>query len=135
MLRLFDAFVQKKEHRPHLPFVGVDLILDEGIALVYSSGFVIVVVEPIVLRPDFLGYRTPELRQLPGLEGGIECNGKDSEPLHIPGFSIPPKIKLYLDNRAFIPCSFTQATLPWLRKRYRAYSTRRDYVLEVKGTA
>lgn len=83
MLSFFDAVVEKQEHRAHLFFEAVNLVLDERVSLVEVVVFVVVVVKPVVFEADFSGDGAAELGQLPGLDGGIESDGQDSEMLHV----------------------------------------------------
>lgn len=83
MLGFFDAVVEEEEHGAHLLFAGVNFVLDERVTLVKVVVFVVVIVEPVVFQPYFFGNGAAKLGELPGLYGGVESDGKDSEMLHV----------------------------------------------------
>lgn len=55
MVGFFNALVEAKQHGPHFALEWVELVLDEGVALVVAAVFVVVVVKPLVFQPNFVG--------------------------------------------------------------------------------
>ena len=74
MMRLLDTLVKAEQHRAHLPIVGVQLVLNQGIALVITAGLVVVVVIPVVLKANFARHSAPEAGQFPRVDVGVERN-------------------------------------------------------------
>ncbi len=72
MTGLLHASIYAKHHGAHFPALGVDLVLDKRIAIVEAPGFVVVVVEPLVLQSHLVGDGAAELPDLPRGDVGIE---------------------------------------------------------------
>ena len=78
----FDALVEAEQHGAEAAVVGAHFVLNEGVAVVQAPGFVVVVVKPVVFQAYFSGNGAPEARQFPGVERGVEGDGKRPEFIH-----------------------------------------------------
>jgi hypothetical protein len=82
MVGLLDALVEAKQQGPKSARVGLHLVLDERVALVKTTGFVVVVVKPVVFEADFAGHGPAKLNDFPRLEFGVEADGEYPELFH-----------------------------------------------------
>ena len=82
MVGFFDALVEAKQHGAETAVVRTHFVLYEVVAVVEAAGFVVVVVKPFVLEADFPGHSAAEARQFPGVERGVEGDGKRPEFIH-----------------------------------------------------
>lgn len=75
VVQFFDAFVEADQHGQAV----ILFVLDQGQAVVIAAGIVVVVVEEVVFVAGFGGHGAPESIEFPGLNGGVERNGKQAQ--------------------------------------------------------
>jgi hypothetical protein len=52
--------------------LGLQFVLNEGVALVIAAVFVVVVVKPLVLQANFTGNGAAKFGKIPGVKMGVE---------------------------------------------------------------